>query len=146
MKSKYRTTSVRAVILQKDQVLVEWFEPKQISFLPGGTLENNEDLKLALIRELEEELLGISLEVGQYLGKIGHIWKTDFGEDSCLNHFYEVTILTNEGVKAREFGRQIRWLTLNPEELSSVQPPKLRELLLNLKPSNSWNYVDSEVA
>ncbi|NDC39448.1 MAG: ADP-ribose pyrophosphatase, partial [Proteobacteria bacterium] len=48
----YRTTSVRAIIKDHQKLLVEWFAPKQIAFLPGGTVEAGENLQAALMREL----------------------------------------------------------------------------------------------
>jgi len=44
--------SVRAIIRRGDKVLVEWLESREIAFLPGGTVEGDEDLLDALRREL----------------------------------------------------------------------------------------------
>jgi hypothetical protein len=38
----YNSTSVRAIILRADKILVEWLEFKGIAFLPGGTVERGE--------------------------------------------------------------------------------------------------------
>lgn len=107
MENEYRTKSVRGVIRIADRILVDWFAPKSI-FLPGGTVESHEELKSALIRELEEELQSIELSIGRYLGKIGPFWNTPKGSDSCLNHFYEAILKGDSGITAREPGRQIR--------------------------------------
>lgn len=143
MKSEYRTTSVRAVIRKGDKILVEWFAPKAISFLPGGTIEPNEDIELALIRELDEELQHIELEVVRYLGKIGHHWGTANKRDSCLNHFYEVALKNDFGVSARESGRQIKWMSLDSVEAQTLQPPSLKQFLTNPMGIN-WDYTDQE--
>lgn len=85
MMADYRTTSARALIRRGDSILVEWFAPKSICFLPGGTVDKEESLSTTLERELSEELKGSSFTVGRYLGKIGHRWDNDKGSDSCLN-------------------------------------------------------------
>jgi 8-oxo-dGTP pyrophosphatase MutT (NUDIX family) len=141
---QYRTTSVRAVIRKDDKVLVEWFAPKSISFLPGGAIEEFEELKSALIRELDEELDGPNPIIRRYLGKIGHRWSTSNGIDSCLNHFFEVELGCEDEVMAKEAGRQLRWLELDSPEFATLQPPILRRLILQ-PVSTEWNYLDSDV-
>jgi 8-oxo-dGTP pyrophosphatase MutT (NUDIX family) len=72
--SSYNATSVRAIILRGDEILVEWLESKKIAFLPGGTVEQGEALLEALNRELYEEIEGADFTVGRYRGTIGHSW------------------------------------------------------------------------
>ena len=143
MTDNYRTTSVRGVIRNGDSILVEWFAPKSISFLPGGTVESGEDLESTIVRELAEELQGLEFQVSHYLGKIGHFWKTSGGTDSCLNHFYEVDLLSDSGVSAREQGREIRWLSLKDPAADSLTPPSLRKLLSE-RTRATWDLVDDE--
>lgn len=72
----YRTASVRAVIRNGTELLVEWLVPKSISFLPGGTIEADEQHESALLRVLREELLcDGQVAIGRYLGKIGHYYE-----------------------------------------------------------------------
>ncbi len=144
MKTEYRTTSVRAVICDDSRILVEWFAPKSISFLPGGTIEPNEDSRIALTRELLEEVDGIKLSIGRYLGRIGHIWSTSKGFDGCMNHFYEAAVIEGTHPIAKEAGRELRWIGLGSQDLNTLQPPKLRELLLKGISEEQWNFVDSE--
>ena len=137
--------SVRAVIRKDSLVLIEWFAPKSISFLPGGALEAGEDLKIALCRELAEELTDARFTVIKYLGRIGHTWRTSDGLASCLSHFFETDLIEDPVVTAREQGREIRWLDLNSSELGSLQPPSLRNCLLQGHSSGKeWNILDSE--
>ena len=143
MKTEYKTISVRAVIRKGNKILTEWFVPKSISFLPGGTVEPDEELESALIRELDEELTGANLRVGRYLGKIGHFWSTPKGSNSCLNHFYEVILEEDFGVSAREPGREMKWLSLDDDKAQTLQPPSLARLLKQY-PEVLWDQVDCE--
>lgn len=142
---QFRTTSVRAVIRDGSNILVEWFSPKSISFLPGGTIEQNEDIRAALARELSEEIAEVKFEIGGYLGKIGHTWRTSQGSDSCLNHFYEATIISGDQPRSNEPGRELRWISLESNDFNTLQPPKLRALLLGERPVAQWDFVDSEI-
>jgi len=141
--SEYRTTSVRAIIRRENQVLIEWFKPKGISFLPGGTMEAGESLTEALSRELTEELEGVTASIGRYRGSIGHYWAIEEGEDSCLNHFFEVSISSDTQVRSGEASREFRWLDLNSKDAHTLKPPSLRRLLL--ESDEEWNFVDSEL-
>jgi len=144
--SEYRTTSVRAIIRRENLVLVEWFEPKKISFLPGGTKETQESLIETLSRELREELKGVTTTIGCYRGKIGHLWATEEGKDSCLNHFFDVLISSDNQVRSGEASRDIRWLDLYSEAVQTLKPPSLRRLLLeSQKRDGEWNLIDSEL-
>lgn len=141
--AEYRTTSARALIRRGDSILVEWFAPKNICFLPGGTSDPEEPLKTALERELSEELQGSCFTVGRYLGKIGHSWDTDKGRDSCLNHFFEVSASNPGGIFSNEEGRTMRWIDLKSDDLSLLQPPRLRQLLSEMPWDFEWDFVDS---
>jgi 8-oxo-dGTP pyrophosphatase MutT (NUDIX family) len=148
--NQYDSTSVRAVVRQDDRVLVEWFAPLGIYFLPGGTVEGDETLPEALLRELREELSKGDWNVGRYLGKIGHRWrKSDGSCASCLNHFYEVALIDPRLaslITAKEKDRSIVWLSLRCPAVDQLQPPSLASLLLvpNLHPSGGWNVVDDD--
>lgn len=62
--SPYNSTSVRAIILRADRILVEWLESKGVAFLPGGTVEQGEELLEELKREISEEIEGADFTVG----------------------------------------------------------------------------------
>ena len=143
MSYQYKRISVRGVIRRQDKVLVEWFAPKSIGFLPGGSIEGNESLLATLERELSEELSGADYKIGKYLGKIAHFWKTEKGEDNCLNHYFEVILKSDSEIVSAEAGRQVKWLSLNKDESKSIKPPSLPHLLLVNKFAE-WDEVDRE--
>lgn len=148
MDQNYFSTSVRALIIRGDNVLVEWFAPKSISFLPGGRIEGEEPLAETLTRELNEELDGLDLEIGEYLGKIGHIWPEGNTSGSCLNHFFVVRERDTNScseVTAKESGRSVKWLSLIAPEVDSLQPPSLVTLIKQWREGGKteWNTIDN---
>jgi 8-oxo-dGTP pyrophosphatase MutT (NUDIX family) len=141
----YRSTSVRAVIRRGDAVFVEHFAPKKILFLPGGTVEDGEELTDTLRRELHEELTGSPLTIGRYLGKIGHSWSTREGVDSCLNHFFEVAATHPDALRSNEEGRAFTWMRLGSPEATKLQPPSLHQLLAEAARAAEWDLIDTIV-
>jgi 8-oxo-dGTP pyrophosphatase MutT (NUDIX family) len=139
----YNSTSVRAIILRADKILVEWLESKGIAFLPGGTVEPGEDLLEALNRELHEEIEGTDFTVGRYRGTIGHSWLASNGSNSCLNHFYEVELSPQSNPTVRESGRCLTWISLSDPVVQHLQPPSLRARLSESS-EGLWDECDSE--
>ena len=139
----FNSTSVRAIILRADKILVEWLESKGIAFLPGGTVEHGEELLEALDRELHEEIEGADFTVGRYRGMISHSWGESNGSTSCLNHFYEVQLSPQSEPTARESGRHLKWIALTDPVVQHLQPPSLRTLLTEAN-EGLWDEVDTE--
>ena len=68
----------RAVIVKNDCILIAHSIGASNTFLPGGHVRYGESMKIALVRELKEEL-GLQAEVGLYLGVVEHTWLDDAG-------------------------------------------------------------------
>lgn len=92
---------------------------------PGGKVEENEDFKVALRRELEEEM-SCKIEVHDYI--IRSVYNYDFG-DIALTTFI-CTLKENEPILNEH--QAIKWLSI--EELDSVEwAPADEEALRILK-------------
>ncbi len=144
--------SARAVIVEKDQILLAKLLARPIYFLPGGTLENGETLEKCLIRELQEELGVDSWHIESYLGVINHIWFDGQKEGESEQHIYHVTsprvvdIVPGEGC-ARD-GITLEWVLLSRLNVISGQlkPPALMGAISNWMAGNreEWRIVDRE--
>ncbi|MED1201794.1 NUDIX domain-containing protein [Heyndrickxia acidicola] len=80
----------RAIIQKGQSVLLLKADGYSNSFLPGGHIEFGESAKMALPREIEEEL-GVKCEIGDFLGVCEHQWE-ESGQLHCeLNQLFAVT-------------------------------------------------------
>ena len=104
---------VAAIILREGKILIcqrteDQAMPLKWEF-PGGKVEQDEDLKDALHRELEEEL-GIDAVIGRKIAAIQHTYANGA---SLELYFYRVDQFKNE-IENRIF-QDVRWI--NREEL-----------------------------
>ena len=87
---------------------------------PGGKMEEGEDHRRCLAREMREEL-GIEVEVGGEL----HTTSFDYPERTVELHFYRCTIV---GEPTQILGQRVRWVSR--AELGTLRfPPADRELI-----------------
>ena len=82
---------------------------------PGGKVEPGEDLKVALARELEEEL-GIQTEIGAEIHRIVHAYP----DRDVRLYFYDARVISGEPQKLEV--ADLRWVTL--DELMNYQFPE----------------------
>ena len=103
---------VRAVIQDKEKILVCEKVGKNYYFFPGGHLNFGESTKKALIRELKEEL-GLSIKECSFIGGSEH----RFIEDGKKHH--EINLVFNvsaEKVKDKSLEDHIDFVFLNNKE------------------------------
>jgi 8-oxo-dGTP diphosphatase len=89
---------------------------------PGGKVEPQEDLRVALARELSEEL-GVVAEIGEEIHRIVHAYP----DRDVRLYFYEARIVSGEPQKLEV--ADLRWVTL--DELMNYQFPEADLPLLN---------------
>lgn len=102
--------------------------------LPGGHVDENEDLFFAMIREAKEE---IGINIFREDMKIVHIYH-NFRNDMLKFVFsvnkYEGNLINNEPEKCKE----LKWFEV--EKLPENIIPKIREEILNVENSVLYNY------
>ncbi|MGC2694289.1 MAG: (deoxy)nucleoside triphosphate pyrophosphohydrolase [Candidatus Angelobacter sp.] len=99
---------VAALIIRENEILICQRAQGQAMPLkwefPGGKVEPDEDLKVALRRELDEEL-GIDADIGQKVAAIQHTYA---GGNAIELHFYRVDQFERE-IQNRIF-HDVRWV------------------------------------
>lgn len=141
----------RAVILDGEQILLARKTGAPFTFLPGGHIEYGEPARVALARELKEEL-GTTLRVKEIFGVIEHGWKND----GKLNHEVNIIFYVEPGnltvrrtPASRELNIGFLWHPVNELEKSGLEPYILRRLIpMVLKePSGAvWGSTMGDVA
>lgn len=119
---------VRALIMNRGRILVCQTEGKDYFFLPGGHVEFGENMRKALVRELNEEL-GVKPRKTKFIGSVENI----FEQKGKLNHeinFVFFTEIDEEDVDAKEDHLTFRWFLPHDLIEEKFVPPVLRNAVL----------------
>jgi len=80
---------IRAIIRDKNKILVCWSKEKGYYFFPGGHLNFGESIPKALSREIREEL-GIGVKDYSFAGLVDNIYKEDNQKHHEINLVFNV--------------------------------------------------------
>ena len=86
-----RRHAARGIVLRGDQILLLFTERYNDFSLPGGGIDEGEDIILALKRELEEETGARDIQVKEHYGFIEEYrphWKPQFDLMHMTSHFF----------------------------------------------------------
>ena len=125
----------RGIIIDNDSILVARLKNGNSTFLPGGHLEFNENLKQTLERELFEEI-GIKGNINEYIGCLEAKWMENNIYNQEINHIFIVNgVNKNINIKSMENHLEIYWLKICDDEMEkeNLLPYSMREIVKNIK-------------
>ena len=117
-------TIARGVCVRGGKVLLCRAKGGATTYLPGGHIEFGETGREALVREIKEEL-GLSAEVGRFLGVVENSFMQKGKPHSEINLVYELCIPDDETV-AQEDWIEFEWRGLG--ELGDLLPAEFRSI------------------
>lgn len=86
-----RRHAARGIVLREDRILLLFTERYNDFSLPGGGLDEGEDIAAGLVRELEEETGAQDVQVKEHYGFIEEYrpyWKPDYDLMHMTSHFF----------------------------------------------------------
>lgn len=119
----------RAVIAKGGRVLLARKKGADNAFLPGGHIEWNEPARLALRRELREEM-GLKIRIGAFLGVVEHAFGGEKRRTHELNLLFLVPGSALPGkVSSREPKLEFFWHPIRDLGSVNLQPHPLQRLI-----------------
>ncbi|WLD58580.1 NUDIX domain-containing protein [Salinispirillum sp. LH 10-3-1] len=86
-----RRHAARGIVLRAEQILLLYTERYNDFSLPGGGIDEGEDITVALCRELEEETGARDIQVNEHYGYIEEYrpyWKPEYDLMHMTSHFF----------------------------------------------------------
>lgn len=86
-----RRHAARGIVLRDDKILLLYTERYNDFSLPGGGIDQDEDIHVALTRELEEETGARNIQVREHYGFIEEYrphWKPEYDLMHMTSHFF----------------------------------------------------------
>lgn len=119
---------VKAIIIHDDKVLLlrGTSEGKRFWDLPGGRIDDDESLHEALMRELSEELPGISGVIIKRLVFAYRIPKNPWPDTGLVLNYYEVTVDPTSVTNVSHEHDEFKWMPIDEAlqlEKSGVREP-----------------------
>ena len=119
---------VRAIIQNDDRILVCKRKDKDYYFFPGGHIDFGEDAKLALVRELKEEL-NISIKKLSFIGTVENIFIQDNEKHHEINLVFNV-LVTKAKDKSEEDHIDFFFFDKDKFSKEKVLPISLKEAII----------------
>jgi ADP-ribose pyrophosphatase YjhB (NUDIX family) len=132
---------VRGIIMDKEHILVAKAKNSDNTFLPGGHLEFNENLRKSLAREMMEEM-GIDCMIGEYVGCIENQWTENNIVNQEINHIFIVDGVNRRiEVKSKESHLEFYWIKIADMKTENLLPESMRTIIGGIYKNNKINYI-----
>jgi 8-oxo-dGTP diphosphatase len=121
----------RGVCVKAGRLLLCHSMGSDVTYLPGGHVDFGESAKVALAREIGEEM-GVRASVGEFLGAIEHRFRQKGRWHSEVNLIFHMNIPGMRGagnIKACEDWIEFLWLDLSRLRRSNLEPAPLRKCI-----------------
>ena len=148
MEKNYFHILSRGIIIDGDYILVAKAKNADNTFLPGGHLEFNENLKKTLAREIKEEI-GMDCIVGEFIGCIEAQWndnEIDTNANDIMNqsidHIFIVNGINKQmKIQSKENHLDIYWIKINDMDKENLLPISMRKIVEGVYKKNNVNYI-----
>lgn len=118
----------RGLIINRGRILVCKTEGRDYFFLPGGHVEFGENMRKALVRELDEEL-GIRPLNTKFIGCVENIFLQNGKQNHEIN-FVFLTEVEEDEIEPKEDHLSFRWFLPHDLIEEKFVPPVLRDAIL----------------
>jgi 8-oxo-dGTP diphosphatase len=123
----------RALIFDSGHILLVREKSSTNSFLPGGHIEENEEITIALTRELKEEFNGV-IELGDFAGVIENFFHNGKEDQHEINFLFIAKLLNfafPENPISNESYLEFFWHPIASIETANVLPTPVIEFIIN---------------
>ncbi|MDR2516291.1 MAG: NUDIX domain-containing protein [Spirochaetaceae bacterium] len=139
--NKYFHVLARGVIIDKDYILVAKAKNANNTFLPGGHLEFNANLKKSLAREIMEEM-GMDYIIDEYIGCVENQWTENNIVNQEINHIFIVDGINKRiEIKSKENHLEFYWIKIVDMGKENLLPESIRKIVESIYKNNKINYI-----
>ena len=120
----------RGVCVRNGKLLLCRAKGGKSTYLPGGHIEFGETGRVALVREMKEEL-GVDSSTGVFLGALENSFLQNGKPHAEINLIYELKLAEGvevESMKSQEDWIEFIWQDLNDLESANLLPEAFRDL------------------
>ncbi len=121
-------TIARGVCLQGGKVLLCRAKGGASTYLPGGHIEFGETGRVALVREMQEEM-GVTATAGRFLGVVENQFLQHGKPHAEINLVYALEVPADTAAVAREDWIAFEWRALADLDAVNLLPEKMKALV-----------------
>ncbi len=118
----------RAIILDRDKILLCKKKGNDYYFLPGGHVEFDETAKVALRRELKEEL-GVEAKKIEYVGTVENMFSENGNRHHEINLIFFVEPKNHSSI-SNEDHIDFFWTDIDKLEGENIEPVALKNAII----------------